>query len=686
MKNLFQNVCNALLCVILFAVTINACKDGKELDSNDDTTGGKTPAELNITLNVDSLYVDVFQADKPEITGKVTSANNLQSIIYYIIDNYDALLPIDTITGFENTKEYDIKFNLNFNVVMKGFRVVATDEKKNVATKTIPLQVVDLLHWEPEVAILPAVDTVTLSIAVADTLPMTVRAQSSAGIASIKFFLVELRGGQQTESLAHEISFTPTPDKKESCTGTVTCTPHTTAVKVAVTNGKGHVKYVERPVRITDRNIVAPQIAIPSANDTIKASLSLASKATVRVEVFSAAGLSNIRYCEHKANGDSVELKSINVEGKFTFTDSYVFAVTAATVGFSVTAANSEGAVARSYKPAKLYNPFHIIVAKDGSGTHTTVKAAFAAIPNNSSSPTVVLIKNGTYREWLILESSKKNVILVGEHVDSAIITYDAAAPDPYPTDGSAPKGASGTTVGTMGSATLHVEAENFYAENLTIQNTAGINAGQAVALRTTKDKQVFVNCKLKGFQDTHYTHGDGRQYYKKCYIEGTVDFIFGNAAAYFDECVLYCLIRSNGGEVTAGATPAGKYGYIFNNCRIEGNAAAGTFSLGRPWKDNCHVVFMNTYMSRVIKAKGWSTWDTKTYKYYEYNNSGEGTGSPSVRGNNATDPGTFKYLTDDEAADYAVEKVMRQQPNAAQTVDNWHPNQLINSVESILR
>jgi pectinesterase len=673
------------LSVLIFAAMISACKENKDLNDDNNPSGEETPAALSITLNADSLYVDIFQENKPLITGTVTSENALQSVIYCVVDVYDELLPIDTITEFKNAKEHNILLDLNFNVVMKGFRVVATDEKKNVATKTIPLQVVDLLRWEAEVTLLPVVDTATLSIAVADTLPVTVRAKSNAGITGIAFYLVELRGGQQTESLLFERPFTPRPYEQESCSYTATCTPHTVALKVAVTNGKGHIKYVEQPVNITDKNVVAPQITLPLVNDTIKASLSLASKVTLQVEVFSAAGLSNIRYYDHRASGDSVELKSVDVQA-VRFTDSYVFTVTDATVGFSVTATNSEGAVARLYKPATLHNPYHIIVAADGSGTHTTIKAAFAAIPSNSSSPTVVFIKNGTYREWLILESAKRNVILTGEHPDSVIITYSAAAPNPYPTDGSAPKGASGTTIGTMGSATLHVEAENFYAENLTIQNTAGINAGQAVALRTSKDKQVFVNCKLKGFQDTHYTHGDGRQYYKSCYIEGTVDFIFGNAAAYFDECVLYCIARSSG-EVTAGATSAGKYGYVFNNCRIEGSAAAGTFSLGRPWKENCHVVFMNTYMSSVIKAKGWNTWDTKTYKYYEYNNSGAGAGSSSVvRGNNATDPATFKYLTDEEAADYTLEKVMRQQPNAAQTVDNWHPSQLINRAESILR
>lgn len=672
-----------MLSAMLLTVAIAACKKDKDLNS--DAPDEEAPAGLSITLDVDSLYVDIFQTSRPTITGKVAAANALQSVSCYIVDAYDELLPVSTATEFENTKEYSISVDLNFSVVMKGFRVVAADVKANVATKTIPLQVVDLLRWEPEVVLLPDADTVALAIAIADTLPLTVRATSDAGIERIAFYLVEQRSGLQTEALAREFHFTPTPYKQESCTGAVACTPYAAAVKVAVTNGKGHVKYVEKPVSITDRDVIAPQISMPAVGDTIKASLSLASKVTLRVEVFSAAGLSSVRYYEHRESGDSVELKASGVQG-VKFVDSYVFAVSGATVGFSVAATNSEGAAARLYKPATLYNPYHIIVAGDGSGTHTTIKAAFAAIPDNSSSPTVVLIKNGTYREWLVLESSKKNVILVGEHADSAIITYNAAAPDPYPTDGSAPKSASGSTVGTMGSATLHVEAENFYAENLTIQNTAGISAGQAVALRTTKDKQVFVGCKLKGFQDTHYTHGDGRQYYKNCRIEGTVDFIFGNAAAYFDGCVIYCLARSSG-EVTAGATPAGKYGYVFNNCRVEGSAAAGTFSLGRPWKDNCHVVFLNTYMSSVIKAKGWDTWDTKTYKYCEYNSTGDGAGSASAaRGNNATDPGTFKYLTDEEAAGYTLENVMRLQPNAAQTVDSWHPNQLISRAERILR
>jgi pectinesterase len=667
------------------ALILTSCKEDKNLDN--EITEEEKPA-LNISLDFDSLFVDVFQVNKPIITGKVTATtNDLQSVACYVLDSYDELLPIGTpVTEFENPKEYSIRVDLSFNEVMKAFRVVAKDVEGNVATKTIPLLVVDLLRWEPEVVLLPVRDTAVVSIAVADTLPITVRAVSNAGIAGIKFYLVEERGAQLTEDLSFEVEFTPRPYERENCSYTITCTPYTVAVKIAVVNGKGHIKYVELPVNITDKNLIAPQISIPLVNDTIKASLSLNSRITLQVEVFSAAGLGSISYYDHKSNGDSVMLKSIDMQGGLKYTDNYVFTVTGSTVGFSVTATNSEGATARLYKPAKLHNPYHIIVAADGSGTHTTIKAAFAAIPSNSNSPTVVFIKKGTYREWLILENSKRNVILVGEHADSTIITYNAAAPNPYPTDGSAPKGESGGTIGTMGSATLHVEAENFYAENLTIQNTAGISAGQAVALRTTKDKQVFVNCRLKGFQDTHYTHGDGRQYYKNCYIEGTVDFIFGNAAAYFEGCTLYCITRSSG-EVTAAATPAGKYGYVFNNCRIEGSAATGTYSLGRPWKENCHVVFMNTYMSRVIKARGWDTWDTKTYKYYEYNNSGDGAGSTSVvRGNNTTDPGTFKYLTDEEAADYTLEKVMRQQPNAAQTVDNWHPNQLINRVEGILR
>ncbi|MDR1023809.1 MAG: hypothetical protein LBL94_11160 [Prevotellaceae bacterium] len=675
----------AALSGMLAAFTLTSCKEDKNLDSS--PPDEEAPAALSISLSADSLYVDIFQASKPTITGRVTAANALQSVACYVIDTYDELLPTGApVTEFENPKEYSLRVDLNFNEVMKGFRVVATDAKGQVAAKAIPLLVVDLLRWEPEVALLPLRDTAAVSMAVADTLPIAVRASSGAGIASFKVYLVEQRSAQLSETLVAEADFTPRPYEPETGSYTVTCTPWTVAVKVAVGNGKGHVKYVEQPVKITDKDLVTPQIGILSVNDTIKASLSLASKTTLQVEIFSAAGLSSVRYYDHKANGDSVELKSANAQGLLRFTDAYIFTVTGSTVGFSITATGSNGDVARLYKPAKLHNPYSIIVAADGSGTHTTIKAAFAAIPNNSNSPTVVFIKKGTYREWLILESSKRNVILVGEHADSTVITYNAAAPDPYPTDGSAPKAASGSTIGTMGSATLHVEAENFYAENLTIQNTAGVSAGQAVALRTTKDKQVFVSCKLKGFQDTHYTHGNGRQYYKNCRIEGTVDFIFGNAAAYFDECVLYCLARSGGGEVTAGAGPAGKYGYVFNHCVIEGSATAGSYSLGRPWQDSCHVVFMNTSMSGAIKAKGWDTWSTKTYKYREYSNSGTGAGNTATRGNNSTDPGTFKYLTDEEAADYTLEKVMRQQPNEAQTVDNWHPSQLINRAESILR
>ncbi len=679
MKNTQKTIWFLMLAVAALGFTLfSACSEDKELEQ-------KSPIPMNvisIEMSDDSLYVDVFQVPLPTITGRIIAApNSLAEVKYYIVDIYDDLLDYGTVTEFPDSCEYSISVDLDYKEFMAGFKVVCTDVEGRVAEKIVRLKVVDYIRWEPEVILIPAQDTAVLTLAVVDTLPIEVRAKSDAGVSAIKYYLVEQRGLQISETLLHTKNFTVRTGVQEVCTYTSTCTPYTVAIKIAIVNGKGHVKNVDQPVRITDKNIILPQINLLSVRDTIKASLSMASKTTLQVEVFSAAGLTNISYYEHRAAGDSVLLQSKAAQG-VKYAEAYVFTVSSATRGFSIVATNSEGASARLYKPAKQYSPFHIIVAKDGSGTHTTIKAAFAAIPDNSSTPTVVLIRDGVYTEWLLLPSTKKNVILVGESMDNTIIRFNAAAPNTCPAD--APKCTQGTEIGTMNSATLHVEAELFYAENLTIENSAGNGAGQAVAIRVNKDKMVFVNCKFLGYQDTQYTHGDGRRYYKNCYIAGAVDFIFGNGVDYFDGCTLYC--RGASGHVTAASGAKGKFNYVFNSCCIEGSAPAGSFSLGRPWKDNAHVAFINTSMTGVIKAKGWETWGTQIYKYREYGSTGAGANNTSTRGNNTADPGTFKFLTADEAAEYSLENVMRMQDNAANNVDNYHPSQLINRAEAILR
>jgi pectinesterase len=163
--------------------------------------------------------------------------------------------------------------------------------------------------------------------------------------------------------------------------------------------------------------------------------------------------------------------------------------------------------------------------------------------------------------------------------------------------------------------------------ENLTIKNTAG-RVGQAVALHVEGDRFVAKNCAFAGNQDTLYTAtNDSRQYYKDCYIEGTTDFIFGEATVVFQNCTIKSL--SNSYITAASTTPRQQYGYVFFDCKLIADPAATKVFLGRPWRPNAKTVFINTEMGSHIHPVAWDNWrnpeNEKTVLYAEYNSRGEG-------------------------------------------------------------
>ncbi len=288
----------------------------------------------------------------------------------------------------------------------------------------------------------------------------------------------------------------------------------------------------------------------------------------------------------------------------------------------------------------------HFTVAQDGSGDFKTVQEAINAVPDFRKMPTVIFIKNGVYTEKLILPGSKRMVKFVGESVEKTILTYG---------DWAQKKNVFGEEVGTSGSASFYIYGDGFSAENITFQNSAG-PVGQAVAVWSAGDRLIFRNCRFLGFQDTLYTYGYGsRQYFANCYIEGTVDFIFGSATAVFNNCELFCKTQ---GYVTAASTPdSTKYGYVFMNCSVKGSAPDGSFYLGRPWRPYAKVVFMNSELGKVIKPEGWNNWgrssNEATAFYAEYNNRGPG----------ASSMGRVNWahtLSKEEAADYTLENIFR--------------------------
>lgn len=268
---------------------------------------------------------------------------------------------------------------------------------------------------------------------------------------------------------------------------------------------------------------------------------------------------------------------------------------------------------------------YDFVVAADGSGDFRTVQEAIDAVPDFRKNVTSILIMPGIYKEKLVLPPSKTNVSFVGTDATKTILTFD---------DFASKKNRFGEEMGTTGSASFYVFGEGFSATEITFQNSAG-PVGQAVAIRIDADKVSFTNCRFLGYQDTLYAYGErSRQYYNNCYIEGTVDFIFGWSTALFENCIISC--KKPGGYITAASTMEGAaHGFVFLNCRIEGDADAGTFYLGRPWRVHAKTVFIGCSLGSMIKPEGWHNWKKpeaeKTVFYAEYGSTGPGVSAARV-------------------------------------------------------
>ena len=283
-------------------------------------------------------------------------------------------------------------------------------------------------------------------------------------------------------------------------------------------------------------------------------------------------------------------------------------------------------------------------VAADGSGDFTTVQEAINAVPDFRKNRTAIFIAPGVYKEKLVLAASKTNVSFIGSSAETTKLTFD---------DFASKKNRFGEEMGTTGSSSFFVFGDGFHAENITFENSSG-PVGQAVAVRITADQVSFFNCRFLGYQDTLYPQGENsHQYYQSCYIEGTVDFIFGWATAVFDNCTVHCRDK---GYITAPATNPGRpYGFVFLDCRITGDAPENSFYLGRPWRDYGRSVFIRCELGEHIRPEGWHNWNKphaeQTAFFAEYRNTGPGAGHQRVA--------WAKQLTEDEVKNYIPETIL---------------------------
>lgn len=257
-----------------------------------------------------------------------------------------------------------------------------------------------------------------------------------------------------------------------------------------------------------------------------------------------------------------------------------------------------------------------ITVAQDGTGDHSRIQDAIDAARSFPDQRVTIYVKNGTYKEKIVVPAVNTELSIIGEEAEKTIITWD----DHF---GKMNRGRNSTFY----TYTMLVLADDFYAMNLTIENSAG-PVGQALALYVKGDRCVFRNCRILGNQDTLYTDGlNSRHYFEGCYIEGTTDFIFGPATALFMKCIIHSKRDS---YITAASTPEGKpFGYVFMDCKLTAAPEAKKVFLGRPWRDYAKTVFLNCEMGAHIVPAGWSNWSgtqrNNTAFYAEYGNRGPG-------------------------------------------------------------
>ena len=267
---------------------------------------------------------------------------------------------------------------------------------------------------------------------------------------------------------------------------------------------------------------------------------------------------------------------------------------------------------------------YDFVVAKDGSGDFFTVQEAINAVPDfRKESRTTIYIRKGVYKEKLIIPASKINVSLIG--AEGAVISGDDYASKPN---------RFGENMSTSGSASCYIYAPDLICENLTFENTAG-RVGQAVACFVAGDRVIFRNCRFLGNQDTLYNFGKHcRQYFEDCYIEGTVDFIFGSSTAVFNRCIVHSLSK---GYLTAPSTPQDEaYGYVFIDCRLTAADGVEKVYLARPWRPYAKSVFIHCEMGGHILPVGWHNWNKKdaekTIFFAEYENTGAGAATKKER------------------------------------------------------
>jgi pectinesterase len=287
-----------------------------------------------------------------------------------------------------------------------------------------------------------------------------------------------------------------------------------------------------------------------------------------------------------------------------------------------------------------------LVVSQEGKGDYKTVQDALNAVPEGNKEPFTILIKKGIYKEVVIVDATKNFVRLIGEDPEKTVLTFDNHA---------GTRLSNGDTLNTWTCASAFVYGNDFSAENITFENTAGFTAGQAVAIRVEGNRAFFKNCRFLGNQDVLFLSGSGvKHYFKDCYIEGTTDFIFGAATAVFKNCLIHSKKNSH---VTAASTNSIiPFGFVFIDCKLTADPKINKVSLGRPWSPTASVTYINCYLGPHIIPEGWNNWknpaNEATARYAEYNSTGPGAQKDKR-------VSWAKQLTEEELKAYSLKNIL---------------------------
>lgn len=369
------------------------------------------------------------------------------------------------------------------------------------------------------------------------------------------------------------------------------------------------------------------------------------------------------------------------------------------TISLFLLSACSDSKATNETKEEQAYkNPFHAMVAKDGSAQYTSVQAAINAAPENRKEPWIIFIQNGSYEEQVVIPKNKPYIHLIGQDKEQTIIHLKLNVGG-EPKEGEEDKTGfwacsvhnPNSPVYQFEGSVCRIEGANFYSENISYINDFGVDTQsgpQALAMSSQADCAAFNQCKFRSFQDTWMTStkDSHRHYVKDCYIEGAVDYFYGGGDVLVENCTFYN-VRA-GSIIVAPCHKNAKWGYVFRNCVVDGNELAANVDrwgvkLGRPWHENPKTVYIHTTLNIPINPEGWTDMGTIPALFAEYDTR-DAKGNVvdlsrrkttySTSGENAKTGTCRATITKEEADTYVYENII---PGS----DNWNPRAIMESL-----